>query len=88
MLRRVISLAAIAVFVAMTGMAFAQVVPLPDNNGKLPKEEHDRAAADKGYRDAAKTVPAKSSTDPWGSVRPSAPQSPPSNPSTAAKNKP
>jgi hypothetical protein len=87
MLLRVISLATITVFVAMTGMAFAQVTPLPDNNGKLSKEEQDRAAADKAYRDAAKTVPAKSSTDPWGSVRPTAPQSPP-NPSTAAKNKP
>jgi hypothetical protein len=86
MLRRVIiSLAAIIVFATTTGMAFAQVAPLPDNNGKLTKEEQDRVAADKAYRDAAKTVPAKSSTDPWGGVRPSAPQSPPTTP---AKNKP
>jgi hypothetical protein len=88
MLRRVISLAAIIMFATVTGTALAQVAPLPDNNGKLTKEEQDRAAADKAYRDAAKTVPTKSSTDPWGSVRPSAPQSPPPNSSTAAKNKP
>jgi hypothetical protein len=84
MLRKVIPATAIVVLLT-TGIAFAQVAPLPDNKEKGTKEEQERAAADKAYRDAAKTVPTKSSTDPWGVVRPS-PPSPPSPPGTA-KNK-
>ena len=57
-----------------TGIALAQVAPLPDNNARLTKEEQERAAADKAYKDASKTTLApKSSADPWGGVRPSPP---------------
>jgi hypothetical protein len=72
MLWKVISVGAIAVSLT-TGTAFAQVAPLPDNNAKQTKEEQERAATDKAYRDAAKTIPSKSSADPWGTVRPSPP---------------
>jgi hypothetical protein len=64
MLRKVIPVGAIVIFF-MTGTAFAQVAPLPDNNANPTKEERDRAAADKAYRDAAKTIPAESVADPW-----------------------
>jgi hypothetical protein len=81
MLRRIIPAGAVMVLLT-TGIAFAQVAPLPDNNAKLTKEEQERAAADKAYREAAKTVPAsKSPADPWGNVRPNA------NPPVATKNK-
>jgi len=68
-------IAAGAVIVLLTtGIAFAQVAPLPDNNAKLTKEEQERATADKAYRDASKTTLApKSPADPWGGVRPSPP---------------
>jgi hypothetical protein len=79
MWRKVIPAGAIIVLLT-TEVAFAQVAPLPDNNAKLAKEEQERAAADKDYREAAKTIPAsKSPADPWGGVRPSPPM--------AAKNK-
>jgi hypothetical protein len=81
MLRKIIPAGALLVLLTM-GLAFAQVVPLPDNKIKPTKEEQDRATADKAYRDATTRVPIKNSTDPWGSVRPSAPA-----PSVAAKNK-
>jgi len=92
MLRQVISGAAIIVLLTAAS-AFAQVAPLPDNATKLTKEEQQRAAADKAYRESSKTIPAaKSSADPWGSVRPSPSPNPSQNPSTspsvAAKNKP
>ena len=78
MSRKVITAAAIVVLLTM-GTTFAQVAPLPDNKDKGTKEKQERAAAEKAYRDAAKTVPTKSSTDPWGAVRPS--------PAPTAKNK-
>jgi hypothetical protein len=56
--RKVIPAAAIVILLT-TGAAFAQVAPLPDNKDKGTKEEQERAASDKAYRDAAKTVPTK-----------------------------
>jgi hypothetical protein len=78
MSRKVILVGAI-VILATTGTTFAQVTPLPDNGAQPTKEEKDRAATDKAYRDAAKTIPAKSSADPWGGVR--------ASPPVTAKNK-
>jgi hypothetical protein len=70
MSRKVIAAGAILVLLT-TGTAFAQVAPLPDNNNKLTREEQERAAADRAYREASKTIQAsKSAVDPWGGVRP------------------
>ena len=70
---KIIPVGAIIVLLTM-GLAVAQVAPLPDNTAKLTKEEQERVAADKAYRDASKTTLApKSPADPWGGVRPSPP---------------
>ena len=78
MSRKVVLTGAIVVLLT-TGTPFAQVAPLPDNSAQPTKEDKDRAATDKAYRDAAKTIPTKSSADPWGGVR--------ASPPVTAKNK-
>jgi len=63
-----------AIVLLTTGIGLAQVAPLPDNSTKLTKEEQERAAADRAYREASKTTPVpKAPADPWGGVRPSPP---------------
>jgi hypothetical protein len=88
MSRKVISVGAVVVLLT-TSIAFAQVTPLPDNSTKLTKEEQERAAADRAYKESSKTVPApKGSADPWGSLRPSPSPGPAASPAVAGKNKP
>jgi hypothetical protein len=70
---------AVAIITFMTGVVYAQVPPLPDNNKPPTKEEREKQAADAAYRSSLKSVPATQSTDPWSDVRPSSP--------TAAKKK-
>jgi hypothetical protein len=78
MSRKVVLLGAIVVLLT-TGTGFAQVALLPDDSAQPTKEEKDRAATDKAYRDAAKTIPTEGSADPWGGVR--------ASPPVTAKNK-
>jgi hypothetical protein len=68
------SIQAVALIVLMTGGAYAQVAPLPDNTTPPTKEEREKKAADDAYRSSLRRIPAtERSADPWGDVRPSPP---------------
>jgi hypothetical protein len=64
-----------AVIALLTGPAYAQVSTphvnlLSDLPSKTPEELEAEAARDKAYRESLKKIPnAKTSSDPWGSVR-------------------
>jgi hypothetical protein len=65
---------AVAVVVALlTGPAYAQtphINLLSDQPSKTQEELEAEAARDKAYRESLKKIPdAKTSSDPWGSVR-------------------
>jgi len=71
---------AAALIALMTGSAWAQVPPLPDNDKPPTKEEKEKQAVDAAYRASLKSIyTAKKPTDPWADVRPDA--------SATAKNK-
>ncbi len=73
-------LRAAAVFVLLTGPAYAQMMPninlIPEIASKSPEEKEADQARDKAYRDSLRKIPdAKVSSDPWGAVRaPDAPK--------------
>lgn len=72
---------AAALIALMTGSAWAQIPPLPDNGKPPTKEEKEKQAVDAAYRASLKSIYAtKKPTDPWAGVRSDAP--------VAAKNKP
>ncbi len=65
---------AVALIALMTGAAYAQVAPLPDNSTPPTKEEKEKKAVDAAYGSSLKSIPGtEKPADPWGDVRPSAP---------------
>jgi hypothetical protein len=85
-----------AALALLTGTAYAQM-PMPSlslGKDKPPptQEEIDRQKAiDNAYNNATKKIPdKKEAADPWGTVRPTQPSTPPakSNPAQAKNNPP
>src|SRR3984893_19031630 len=68
-------LSAAAVIALLTGPAYAQMESphvnlLSDLPSKTPEEKEQEAAQQKAYKESLKKIPdAKTSSDPWGSVR-------------------
>jgi hypothetical protein len=66
-------LSAVAVMVLLTAPAYAQTPNLnliPDLQSKTPEEKEADAVRDKAYKESLKKIPdAKTSSDPWGTVR-------------------
>ena len=66
-------LSAAAVMVLLTVPAYAQtpnVNLIPELASKTPEEKEADAIKDKAYRESLKKIPdAKTSSDPWGTVR-------------------
>jgi len=66
-------LSAAAVMVLLTVPAYAQapnINLIPELATKTPEEKEAEATRDKAYRDSLKKIPdAKTSSDPWGTVR-------------------
>jgi len=60
---------------------------LADSPSKTPEEKEAEAARDRAYKDTMRKIPdAKSSSDPWGSVRSAeTPKAPPAKATAAAK---
>jgi hypothetical protein len=62
-----------AVFVLLTGPAYAQLPPinlLSETPSKTPEEKEQEATQQKAYKESLKKIPdAKASSDPWGNVR-------------------
>jgi len=86
---------AAAVLVLLAGPAYAQMQTpsinlLADQPSKTPDQIEQEQARDKAYKESLKKIPdAKTSNDPWGSVRSDAPKSAPAKTvsNTAAKPK-
>jgi hypothetical protein len=68
---RILSVA--AVLVLLTAPAFAQmpnINMMPETPTKSPEEKEQDAIRDKAYKESLKKIPdAKTSSDPWGTVR-------------------
>jgi hypothetical protein len=66
-------LSAAAVIVLVTVPAYAQtpnINLIPELQSKSPEEKEQEAAKDKAYRESLRKIPdAKTSSDPWGTVR-------------------
>ncbi len=66
-------LSAAAVMVLLTASAYAQspnINLIPELGSKTPEEKEQEAIKDKAYRESLRKIPdAKSSSDPWGTVR-------------------
>ena len=83
-------LSVVAVMVLLTVPAYAQtpnINLMPDFQSKTPEEKEADAIKDKAYRDSLRKIPdAKTSSDPWGTVRsndaPKAATAPPAKPKT------
>ena len=62
-----------AVFAVLAGPAYAQmpnVNLIPELQSKTPEEKAADEARDKAYKDSLRKIPdAKTSSDPWGTVR-------------------
>ena len=80
-----------ALTLLLTGPAYAQMQTpninlLSDAPSKTPEEIEQDQAKDKAYKESLKKIPdAKTSSDPWGSVRSDAPKSAPAKSAGAAK---
>jgi hypothetical protein len=61
------------VFALLAGPAYAQtpnINLIPELQSKTPEQKEAEAERDKAYRESLKKIPdAKTSSDPWGSVR-------------------
>jgi len=71
---RILSVAAVTVLaVLLSAPAYAQapnVNLMPEYKSKTPEEKEQDAIADKAYRESLRKIPdAKTSSDPWGTVR-------------------
>jgi hypothetical protein len=81
-------LSAMALAVLLSGPAYAQMSTpninlIPELASKTPEEKEQEAVRDQAYRESLKKIPdAKTSSDPWGTVRSS------DAPKTAAPAKP
>lgn len=66
-------LSAAAVIFLLTAPAFAQtpnINLIPELQSKSPEEKEQEAAKEKAYRESLRKIPdAKTSSDPWGTVR-------------------
>ena len=66
-------LSAAAMLVLLTASAYAQmpnVNLIPELGSKTPEEKEQEAVKDKAYRESLRKIPdAKTSSDPWGTVR-------------------
>jgi hypothetical protein len=66
-------LSAAAVIVLLTAPAYAQtpnINLIPELQSKSPEEKEQDAIRDKAYRESLRKIPdAKTSSDPWGTVR-------------------
>ena len=68
-------LSAMAVVALLSGTAHAQMSTpninlIPEVASKTPEEREQEAVRDKAYRESLKKIPdAKTSSDPWGTVR-------------------
>jgi hypothetical protein len=66
-------LSAAAVIVLLTAPAYAQtpnINLIPELQTKSPEEKEQEAARDKAYKESLRKIPdAKTSADPWGTVR-------------------
>jgi hypothetical protein len=66
-------LSAVAVVILLTAPAYAQtpnINLMPEVQHKSPEEKEQEAIRDKAYRESLRKIPdAKSSSDPWGTVR-------------------
>jgi hypothetical protein len=66
-------LSAAAVIVLLTAPAYAQtpnINLIPELQTKSPEEKEQEAARDKAYKESLRKIPdAKTSSDPWGTVR-------------------
>jgi hypothetical protein len=66
-------LSAVAVMVLLTAPAYAQspnINLMPEFQTKSPEEKEAEAVRDKAYKDSLRKIPdAKTSSDPWGTVR-------------------
>jgi len=67
-------LSALAVTTLLAAPAFAQQMPninlIPELQSKSPEEKEQDAIKDKAYKESLKKIPdAKTSSDPWGTVR-------------------
>jgi hypothetical protein len=73
---RILSVA--AALVLLTAPAFAQMPQMnlvPELASKTPEEKEQDAIKDKAYKESLKKIPdAKTSSDPWGTVRSEAPK--------------
>jgi hypothetical protein len=73
-------LSAAAVMVLLTAPAYAQMSTpninlIPELTSKTPEEKEQDAIKDKAYKESLKKIPdAKTSSDPWGTVRTEAPK--------------
>ena len=71
-------LSAAAALVLLTGPAFAQMPQMnlvPEIASKSSEEKEQDAIKEKAYRESLKKIPdAKTSSDPWGSVRTETPK--------------
>jgi len=79
----------------LTGWAVPAAAQMPNINlladgpSKTPEEKEAEAARDRAYKDTIKKIPdAKSSSDPWGSVRSAETPKAPAAKTTAAAKKP
>ena len=80
-------LSAVAVMMLLAAPAYAQaphVNLIPDLPSKTPEEREQDAIKDKAYKESLKKIPdAKTSSDPWGTVRSTdAPKPAPAKPKT------
>jgi hypothetical protein len=66
-------LSAVAVVILLAAPAYAQAPNInlvPELQSKTPEEKEQDAIKDKAYRESLRKIPdAKSSSDPWGTVR-------------------
>ncbi len=66
-------LSAVAVLVLLAVPAYAQTPSInlmPELQSKPPEEREEEAVRDKAYKDSLRKIPdAKTSSDPWGTVR-------------------
>ena len=65
---------AAAVMLLLTAPAYAQMMPnvnlMPEVKTQTPEEKERDAIRDKAYKESLKKIPdAKTSSDPWGTVR-------------------
>jgi hypothetical protein len=73
-------LSAAAVMVLLTAPAYAQMATpninlIPELTSKTPEEKEQDAIKDKAYKESLKKIPdAKTSSDPWGTVRTETPK--------------